>query len=88
MSMNKFILRNIADYLLQERVFHWKFPWQFRACYIMGQWGQFKVKIATFVYTYFFGIVLLFFIKKKKKKMYYHSYFFFLVKYQISATEY
>ena len=36
-------------------VFHWQFliayifsvPLKFRACYIMGQWGEFRVKIAT-----------------------------------------
>ena len=50
----------------------------------MGQWGEFKVKNATFVYTYFFDIALLFFIKKI---FFYHFHFFFL-KYRISAAEY
>ena len=66
--------------VLPERVFHWQFlithiffvSLRFGANYIMG---EFKVKNAIFVYTYFFGIFLLFFIKKD---IFYHFQFFFL----------
>ena len=55
---------------------------KFGICYITGQWDEFRMKNATYIYIYSFGISFLYFIKK------FVFWFSFLMKCQIFATEY
>ena len=50
----------------------------------MGQWGEFRVKIASFLYMKFFGIVFFFIINK----FVFSFSFLFFIKYPIFGTEY
>ena len=75
-------------------VFHWQFLityifsgfLTFWACYIKGQWSEFKVKNVTLNLHITFWRFLLFFIKKFVLLSF--SFLFFLMKYRSFATKY
>ena len=57
---------------LFKSVLHWQFlityffsvSLKFAACYITGEWGEFRMKNVICIYIYFYGISSLGFLKK------------------------
>ena len=88
----QFIFQILINYFVYKSAFLWQFlityifsvSLKFRACYITGQWGEFRVKNSTLCLYLRFWHFFLFL----SKNLFLSFSFLFLIKYQICAIEY